>query len=683
MAKYETKDIRNVVLMGHGDAGKTTLVESLLFKAGATSRLGKIEDGTTISDFDAEEKERHISIDLACLHCSWKGVELNIMDAPGYPDFVGEAISGMAAADMAVVAINAASGIMVNTRKVWDLAAERRMPRAVLINKLDLENIALDALLSTIRETFGGDCVHVNAPVGLGPGLKSVVDLTAPLPQDLAADARAACAKLRERLLERIVEVDDALLTKYLETGEVGKEEAEKALKTAVVTGKLVPVLFTSARKEVGLLEVLDFLAQYAPSPLAVPAAKGAHPETGAEIEVPPDGKSLVGRIFKVTSDPFVGKISYVRILAGQLLADSSFANARTGHAEKIGKIFRPQGKELTPVDRLIAGEIGALSKVEEIVVSDTICDAASLVKLPEIRFPTSMVSLAVEPKSRGDEQRISQSLAKVADSDPTFKVTRDRQTAELVISGTSNLHLDVNLNRLKRRYEVQVTTKVPKIPYKETILAKGDGHYRHKKQTGGAGQFAEVWLRVEPLERGKGFEFENETYGGSIPLQFIPSVEKGVRSIMETGVLAGYPIVDVKVAVYDGKDHPVDSKDIAFQIAAREAFKLAFMAARPALLEPIVILEVNVPVKFMGSITSDLNSRRGRILGMDAASGMQVIKAQIPLSEVTNYSTELRSTTGGEGHYTIELSHYDPVPSHVAQTIVEKSKTAKEKAAG
>ncbi|MDQ7778693.1 MAG: elongation factor G [Planctomycetota bacterium] len=680
MGKYETKDLRNIVLIGHGDAAKTSLAESMLFKAGATSRLGKVEEGSTVSDFDPEEKERRYSIDLAVLHCNWKGAELNILDAPGYPDFIGEAISGIAAADLAVVVINAAAGVMVNTRKVWDYAKGRGLPRCIVINKIDQENLDINALLDSIRETFGDSCVQASAPVGIGPGLKAIVDLVSPLPADLPADLKGQFGKLREKLIERAVEADDKLLEKYLEGGEVSKEETDRSLRVAIASNKLVPIMFAAPRKELGVGELLDFLGRFAPSPLDAAPIKGQHADTGAELVVAPTAPMLCVRAFKVTSDPFVGKISYVRVLAGALVPDSTVMNSRTKRNEKIGKVLRPMGKEFVPVDRLVTGDVGALAKIEEIAVSDTLCDAALPVKLPEISFPTSMVSLAVEPKSRGDEQRISQSLAKLADSDQTFKFTRDRQTSEMIISGISNLHLDVAINRLKRRFEVQVVTKSPKIPYKETIVGKGDATYRHKKQTGGAGQFAEVWLRVEPAERGKGFEFVNDVYGGAIPLQFIPSIEKGVKNVMETGVLAGYPVVDVKVSVYDGKDHPVDSKDIAFQIAGREAFKLAFAAARPVLLEPIANLEVTIPMKFMGSITSDLNSRRGRILGMDSLGSLQVIKAQIPLSEVTNYSTELRSITGGEASYSLELSHYDAVPAHLTQNIVEKSKAGKDK---
>jgi elongation factor G len=662
MGKYSTSDIRNIVFVGHGDSGKTTLADAILFKTGTVARQGRVEDGTSAFDFDAEEKERKISIDIAAGHASWKNGEVNMLDAPGYPDFVAEAVAGLWAAETAVVCINAAAGIMVNTRKIWQQCEKMSVPRVILINKMDLENIDVPELLGAIDETFGHHCIPVNLPVGSGAQFKGVTSLLS-----AAAAKNPEMEENRKRLMEAVVEVEDSLMEQYLEKGEISKEQFEPAFRKAIAVGKVVPILFTSVRKDVGMTEFLDFVVEYLPSPKDLPR-KGRDVAGEAEkVFEPTEGAPFSAVVFKVTSEKFIGKLSIFRVLSGTLNQDSTFYNVRTKRTERVPKVFRLVGKDQQPAEKVVAGDIAAVTKINDIIVSDTLCV-----------FPTPMVSLAAEPTTRGDEQKLSESLTYMAASDPVVTVARDRQTGDLVITGTSNLHLEIMLSRLKRRFDVHVTTKQCKIPYKETITGKADGHYRHKKQTGGRGQFAEVYLRVEPKERGSGFEFVDDIVGGSIPQNFRPAVEKGVRTVLETGYLTGCPMQDMSVSLYDGKYHDVDSSDIAFQIAGRGALKEALEKAKPMLLEPIVNIEITVPSKFMGDITGDINSRRGRILGMDSAGGQQVVRAQVPLAEISTYSQELRSRTAGEGYYSVEFSHYDVVPMKVQEAVVARYRASK-----
>ncbi|MBI1851725.1 MAG: elongation factor G [Planctomycetes bacterium] len=678
MAAYETKDIRNVAFVGHGHAGKTTLIEAMLFKAGATKRLGHVEDGTSILDFEPEEKERKSSIDSAIAHCSFGGAEINLVDTPGYPDFIGQVIGALRAVETAVVCVNAAAGIAVNTRKTWELAGREGLSRAILITHADGENVKLDEVLTNVIETFGPQCVPAFVPVGEGPTYKGAVSVLAPT-GPLAQAAGDAVAEANERFLETAVEVDDALLEKYLEGQKPSPDDVKRVTALAIARGKIVPVLYAAAPKDLGAEDCLSFVASYFPSPIAgvrrhaAPAADGA---PGPEID-PNPAAPLAAQVFKTTWDPIAGKETFVRIFAGTLVSDSSFFNHRTGKPERFGHLLRPMGKDTAPIPKGIPGDIVAIGKVESLHIADTLADEKHPVKVEGLKYPTPMVSFAVEPKKRGDEQKIGTAMSKLTDEDPSFQVRRDAQTKEMVMSGVSNLQLDIFMHRIKRRNDVEVVSHPPRIPYLETITATGDARYRHKKQTGGAGQFAEVALKIEPLERGKGFEFANEIFGGAISQSYVASTEKGVRQVLEKGAIAGYPVVDIKAIVYDGKEHPVDSKDIAFQVAGRNAFKEAMRTARPVLLEPVVIIEINVPSKFMGDITSDLNGRRGRIIGMDTQGNHQIIKAQVPHSEVMTYSTELRSLTGGEGSYSMEFSHYDVVPSRIAEGIISRAKAA------
>ncbi|MBI3097787.1 MAG: elongation factor G [Planctomycetes bacterium] len=679
MPKYETKDIRTLAFVGHGDSGKTSFVDAALFRGGVNSRLGKIEDGTSLSDFDPDERERKHSIDLSVVHTAWKGRELILLDAPGYSDFVGEAISALGAVETAVVCVNAASGVLVNTRKLWDYAGRAGTARFVLCNKMDLENVDWDGLTAAIRESLSDRCRIALAPIGQGPTFKGVVSVLDP-PADLPSDLKEKVESLRGELVESVVEVDDAVMERYLNGEQIGPEELDRLLTKAIATGRVVPILACAARLEKGGLEqALDFLARYAPSPLDVPARKAREVKGDAEVERGARGDApFSAQVFKCLADPFVGRLSYFRVWSGALAADSQVFLPKVGSSERVAKVFRMQGKEQQPTDRVVAGDIAVVAKLENVAISDTLCDAGAPVKFAPLVFPKPMAALAVEPKSRTDEQRIGPSLAKMAESDPLFRVSHDAQTAEIVVHGSSSLHLDIALGRLKRKFDVSVTTHPPKIPYRETIGAKAEGNYKHKKQTGGHGQYGDVYLRIEPAARGTGFEFADEIKGGVIPQQYVPAVEKGVKETMERGVLAGCPVVDIRVAVYFGSYHDVDSSEAAFKIAAREAFKIAFSQARPCLLEPVMNITVTVPTRFMGDLTGFLNTKRGRIVGMDSLGVIQEVKATIPLAEIANFSTELRSMTQGEGSYDVEFSHYDVVPAKIAETIIARARAAR-----
>ncbi len=676
MGQYETKDIRNVAFVGHGASGKTSLVEGILFKAGATKRLGSVDDGTSISDFDAEEKERKTTIDSSILHCSWQDREINIIDTPGYPDFISGAIGALNAVETAVIVIAATSGIQVNTQKMWDIASDAGLARVVVITKMDGENIDFPALLDSIQDAFGEECLPLMLPVGHGSEFKGVVDLFN-LPDVVPGEVIGDVNECREKFLEGIVCVCDETMEKYLDGQEIEVGKLQGCFTTAVASGSVVPVLCCDNKKGLGVEEIVDVIAKSTPSPekgltRTCVSIEGEGEEK--EIEVSKSAP-FSAQVFKSITDPFVGKLSFFRIYSGELKGHPEVYNVRTEKNEKIGHMFKTFGKEQQEIDGAIPGDIVTISKIDDISVSDTLCDPHVKVKFKGIKFPKPMASLAIEPKSRGAEQKISETLHRLVVEDSTFKVSRDVQTHELVVTGMSNLHLDVILSRLKSRYDIEVESRQPKIPHKETITTKANAQYKHKKQTGGKGQYGEVYLRIEPLERGGGFEYVSKIVGGAIPSQYIPAVEKGLRETIAKGILSNNPIVDVKVELYDGTFHNVDSSEAAFKIAASKAFHLAFNDAKPVLLEPVVNIEVTIPSEFMGEITGNLSSRRGRVHGMDSFGDLQVLKASIPMDEVKNYETELKSMTGGRGSYTMELSHYDVVPSHLTQAIIAQAK--------
>ncbi|MGR3301941.1 MAG: elongation factor G, partial [Candidatus Scalindua sp.] len=626
MGQYETKDIRNVAFVGHGASGKTSLVEGILFKAGATKRLGSVDDGTSISDFDPEEKERKTTIDSSILHCSWQDREINIIDTPGYPDFISGSISALSAVETAIIVIAATSGIQVNTQKMWDIASDAGLARVVVITKMDGDNIDFPALLDSIQNAFGKECIPLMLPVGHGPDFKGVVDILT-LPDEVPGEVIGDVEDSREKLIEAIVSVCDEQLEKYLDGKEIEVEKLKGCFSTAIASGSIVPVLCCENKESLGVEEIVDVIAKFTPSPgkgLARMCVSIEGEGEGKEVEAS-KGTPFSAQVFKSITDPFVGKLSFFRVYSGELKNHPEVYNVRTEKNEKIGHMFRTFGKEQQEIHGAIPGDIVTISKVEDISVSDTLCDPHVKVKFKDIKFPNPMASLAIEPKSRGAEQKISETLHRLVVEDSTFKVSRDAQTHELVITGMSNLHLDVILSRLKSRYDIEVESRQPKIPHKETITTKANAQYKHKKQTGGKGQYGEVYLRIEPLERGGGFEFVSKIVGGAIPSQYIPAVEKGLRETIAKGVLSNNPIVDVKVELYDGSFHNVDSSEAAFKIAASKAFNLAFNDAKPVLLEPVVNIEVTMPSEFMGDITGNLSSRRGRVQGMDSFGNLQV----------------------------------------------------------
>ncbi len=671
MAKYKTEDIRNFTLVGHGSTGKTTLAEAILLSAGASKRLGSVDDGTSLFDFEADEKERKSSVDLALAHCSYSGKHLNVLDAPGYLDFIGEALSSLYAVETALICVDASKGVEVSTRKHWDAAGELGLARAFVVTKADQDYAKAGEVIEQLQEIFGSSVVPATVGDAEGPAISKVVDLLA---GEGLSDEQA---ELRSKLMEAVVSTDDDLLERYLGDEEIKTEELSGAYAKALAGGEVVPVFVTAARKDIGVKELLDWLANFAPNPLVAKVRTLKEGEEPQPFEVTSEGK-FRARVFKVKSDDYVGKLCFFRVFAGSAKTPVQITVGGAGKPERVTGFLRAMGKTQDDVDEAICGDILAVAKVESIGFGDTLSDGpGELFERPNI--PVPMVQLAVQPKSRGDEQKIIGALRKLADEDPAFTVTRSDQTHEMVISGMGQLHLDMKIGRLANRFKVEATTKPPKVPYLETITQPAmNVEYTHKKQTGGAGQFARVFINLLPAERGEGYEFVDKIFGGSIDQSFRPSVDKGIGFKAAEGVVAGYPVVDFKVELIDGKVHPVDSKDIAFQIAGREVFKKAVVLAKPVLLEPVVNMEVAVPSKYMGDITGDIAGRRGRVQGMDQVGDMQVVKAQVPLAEVQQYSTELRGLTGGEGYYSIEFSHYDVVPGNIAQQVIAAAQKAK-----
>ncbi|OHB98136.1 MAG: hypothetical protein A2W74_03895 [Planctomycetes bacterium RIFCSPLOWO2_12_38_17] len=671
MIPYETKDIRTTVLLGHGASGKTSLIEAMLFKAGATTRLGSVDDGTSVADYDTDAKEKKHTIDSSVLYCNWKGREINVIDTPGYPDFIRDTISSLTVVETALITVSATDGIQVNTRKFWDFASQKGLGKIIVITKLDGENIDFQELLESIKNNFGNSCVPLNLPIGTGHGFNGVVNVYN-VPNSLPADVIGDVNSTRSTLIEAIVSDDDALMEKYLDGKEIDKSMLQSCFVKAVTAGHVVPILCCSYKKLLGIEDILDTISNFTPSPLEGIKRVAVDMQKNQEITIDvAKENSFSAFVFKSVIDPFVGKLSYFRVVSGKLDGELSFYNVKNKKTDKVGHIYRIFGKEQKPVSKAIPGDIIAVSKLEDMHISDTICDSRHLVKFPDITFPTPMSSLAVVPKSKGAEKKISESLHKLTEEDRTFKITHDSLTNELIVTGMSGMHLQVMINRLKRRFGIEVETHTPKIPYKETITTNAQSQYKHKKQTGGHGQYGEVHIKIEPLPRGSGFEFVDEIVGGTIPRQYIPAVEKGVREIMGKGILIGHPIVDLRVRLHYGSYHDVDSSEAAFKIAASHAFQEAFHSARPVLIEPIVTIEVTIPSKFMGEITGNLSSHRGHIKGMDTIGDLQIVKAAIPMSSVTNYETELKSMTGGQGSFMMEFSHYDIVPAHLMQSII------------
>jgi elongation factor G len=690
MAK-KVEDIRNIAVVGHGSAGKTTLVDKLLVKTGTVNAHPSVDDGTSICDFDEEEKHHKYSVEASLTHFDHAGKHFHVIDCPGYPDLIGQTIGALRGVDLALVAIDAHTGIKVNTRRVWNEATKAGVGKAIVITKLDTENIDFPHLIDSIKEVFGNQCALVNVPIGQGHDIKGVAS-TLQVP-----DNTDGCLidpnEINESLVESIIEADEALMEKYFEGEVPSMEQLSALIAKSIVAGTLVPILCVATRQDIGVQELLDFLASSGVAPTDLPRKAI---QDGEEVEIKPDPDGpLVAQVFKTRVDPFVQKLSFLRIYSGSLKKDAVVHASTSRKGIKLTQPLAVQASETKPHEHPVAGEIIALAKMEELHTGTWLGD----LPLPPLDFPTPMVGLAVTPKTRGDETKLSTALHKIVEEDSTIHLEHDPETKEMVLTGMSELHLMLIRERLKRRDKVEVDTKEPKIPYRETVLANADGSYRHKKQSGGSGQFGEVHIRMYPLPEGtdidsyatkerfpqlkdkhyhpkSNFLWIDSVVGGSIPGNFMPAIEKGFLERIKTGVVAGYPVQNVCVEVHFGKDHPVDSNETAFRIAASRCFSEVFQKAKPSLLEPVVNMHITVPADNVGDISSDLSGRRGQMSGMSSAGGgMTTIEAKAPLSEVTTYARTLSSMTGGQGSYTLEFSHYDMVPPNVQQEIVSKAK--------
>ncbi|MCH8921946.1 MAG: elongation factor G [Planctomycetes bacterium] len=695
MAKSDVQDIRNIVFCGHGSAGKTTLADAILNATGTIKRPASVNDGTSICDFDEEEKTHHHSIESTLVHFEHAGKHFNLIDTPGYPDFIAQVIGALHAVETAVIVIDAHSGLGVNTRRVFKEAGDRALGRIIIINKMDTDNVDYPALLATIGELFGKVCVPLNVPIGHGADFKGVASTLKP--PEKAEGAIVDPASIHESLIESIIEVDDGVTERYFEGKSPTDEELARLIGESIAAGSLIPVLCVSAKTGVGLTELLDALAACALPPDAI---QRTATKDGDEVTIKADaGGPLVAQVFKTRIDPFVQKLSFIRLFSGSLKKDQSVAATGARKPVKIGPLLEMQANETSPVDSAGPGDIVAVAKMEELTTGAMLGD----LELPPMVFPTPMVGLAVTPKSRGDEAKLSGAIHKIVEEDPTFSIHRDPQTKEMVMTGMSELHLQIVQERLKRRDKVEVETKLPKIPYRETIQSKAEGSYRHKKQSGGRGQFGEVHIHMLPfpegtdaeefctkarfpsmktyhLDEANNFVWVDSVVSATIPGNFMPAVGKGFAERLAKGVVAGFQVQNVCINVHFGKHHPVDSSEAAFKTAASMVFRNVFQEARPAMLEPIVHLHVTVPSAKVGDVNSDLSSRRGRPIGLESAGGdLQTVSAEVPLAEVTTYARSLSSMTGGQGSYALEFSHYDVVPPNVQQEIIAKAKMKEE----
>jgi elongation factor G len=693
MKVYEISEIRNLGVIGHGSSGKTSLTSALLFCSGTVNRLGKVDQGTTVTDFEEEETARRVSISSALCHLEWKKTKINVMDTPGYGAFIADAKAALRVADGALVVVDGVAGVEVQTEEAWGYAEGFALPRLIVVNKLDRENASFERALESIGKAFGRQAVPVQIPIGAEKGFSGVIDLVTLKALSYARDESGrheattapaalmdAAKEARSRLMEMVAEVDDALMEKFFEAGELQAEDLLSGITRGVRQRSIVPVFCASALLNIGAHPILDALVAYLPHP----GERGPYPGESPKDRKPAERKGAADEpysafVFKTIADPYSGKISLFRVYSGTLRSDSTVDNASRQVQERLGSILILQGKESQPVAEARAGDIAAVAKLKETSTGDTLADKTHPIVYPRVEFPEPSIAFALQPKSRGDEEKISSVLQRLVEEDPTIRFRRDAQTHELIISGNSDLHVEVALARMKKKFGVEAILHAPKVPYLETIRRKAEAQGRHKKQTGGHGQFGDCWIKLEPLQRGAGFEFVDEIYGGAIPKNFIPSVEKGIQEARMHGFLAGFPVVDFRVVLFDGSYHVVDSSDIAFKIAGSLAFKKAMEEAGATLLEPIMNVEIAAPDQFMGDLMGDLNSRRGRVQGMDAQGARQVIRAQVPMAEMLAYASTLKSITGGRGSYHMSMSHYEEVPSHLQQKIIAAHKQAKE----
>lgn len=677
----DVKDRRSVIFVAHSSAGKTSVIDSILFKAKANTRHGSVDNGTSMCDYNDDEIERKITIISKVLHIEHNGRRIFLLDTPGYADFMGSTISSLRGVDSGVCVVCGAGGVEIGTERAWQLLSNRGLPRLLFINKLDKENSDFKKTLDSIRETFGKQCVPLEFPVGKETALKATVSLLKKDDLDkLDGEDKQLAQGYREQLLESIAETDDQLIEKYLGGGELTDDEIRLGLRKGVVQCKIFPVLCGAATKEIGVDSLIAAMEDLLPSPQERPAVEAQQADSDKRLIIEPSATGpLAAFVFQSIIDPYIGQLTVFRVFSGTLKSDTAFYNVNKETKERIGQIFLLQGKDQKPVAEVSCGDIAAVAKLKDTTLADTLADESHKMKFDPINMPEPSISLSVKPKSRHDEEKIMTALAKLSSEDPTFKYGRNPQTKELIISGLGDMHLTVMVNRLKTHFKVDVELGTPKVAYKETIKKKVQVQGKYKKQSGGRGQYGDCWLELEPLHRGSGFEFVDKVVGGVVPRQYIPAVEKGVRQAMDEGVIAGYPVVDMRVTIYDGSYHTVDSSELAFKIAGSMAFKKGIHEANAVLLEPIMDVEVAVPEDVMGSITGDVNSRRGRIMGMEVKGTNQIVKAQIPLAEMLKYATELRSLTGGRGAYTMKFSHYEEVPGKIAQIVISQSKKTEE----
>ncbi len=689
MREYKAESLRNVVLVGHGSSGKTSLSEAMLFDSGTTSRLGRIEEGNTVSDYDDEERSRRFSVNCAILPCEWRECKLNMLDVPGYMDFVGEVKAAIRAVDSAVLLICAASGVEVGAEMHWGFLDESGMSRLVFVNKMDRDNASFARVLEQLRTKFEKTFVPIQLSIGASESFVGVVDLLSMKayvgPEgkeaEIPVELRSAATEARLQMMEHAAESDDELMMKYLDGAELTDDEIRAGLAAGVRSGQLVPVMVGSATKNIGVKQLLDAVVSLLPNPAAVERKAVSEATKEEQVLTPDPAGPLVAQVFKTLADPFVGKLTYFRVYSGSILADSRVFNVNKGAEERLGQLFMVRGKEQIPVPAVRAGDIGAVAKLAVTSTNDTLGDRGTPLVVAPIIYPEPLFSAAVFPKTKADLDKLGAGLARLVEEDPTWRVERNAETNETILSGMGESHIQIAARRLAQKFGVEIVTDVPKIPYRETITKTASAQGRHKKQTGGRGQFGDVYMRFEPLERGAGFEFTSEVFGGAVPRQYIPAAEKGIRETMPTGIIAGYPTVDFRAVIYDGSFHPVDSSELAFKLAARLSFLAAIPQAGPVLLEPIMDVVITVPENFMGDILGDLNTRRARVLGMEQRRGNGIVTAKAPLAEIQRYATDLRSMTQGRGFFTMKFSHYDIVPSHLIEKIVEEAKKRAERA--
>jgi elongation factor G len=690
MKVYDAATIRNVAVVGHGGCGKTQLVSAMLFDGGAVTRLGRVDDGTTVTDFDEEEIARKHTLGSSVAFVEWNRTKVNIIDAPGFANFLSDARAALRVADVALVVVDSVAGVEVQTEKVWGIAEEFGLPRIVVLSRMERERASLDRSLESLRSAFGRAVVPVVLPLGEEKDFAGVIDLVAMKAYTFAHDgsgkftagdvpaSHADAAKAaRDALVEMVAEADDSLREKFFEAGTLSQEDLVAGLKTGVHAGKVFPLLPTSGGANIGVQMLLDAVLHYAPSPAERPFP--AHTKDGAPALVEAsEAAPYAAFVWKTVADAFAGRITMFRVISGALRSDTAVHNFTKDSQERLGHLLVQQGKQQIQVPELKAGDLGAVAKLKDTLTNDVLADAKIGVVFAPIRFAEPLLSYAIEPKSRGDEDKISTSLARLMEEDPTIRYARDPQTKELLLSGQGQLHIEVTVAKLKRRFGVDVNLKLPRIAYRETIKASTEAHGRHKKQTGGHGQFGDCKIRVEPLPRGADFAFEDDIFGGAIPRQFVPAVEKGIQEARQRGYLAGFPMVDFKVTVFDGSYHAVDSNELSFKMAGRLAFRDAMSRANPTILEPVMNVEVYAPSEFAGDLMGELNSRRGRIGGMDSRGAMTVIRAQVPMAEMLTYEQQLTSATGGRGSYMMEYSHYEEVPAHLQAKIIAAAKAEK-----